>query len=171
MAVPVAVIKAIVTAATDKRAQKAAAVLISALLMPIIILILLICSLVSGTESANKSLLDYSFKGTSISEGFTEEQQEAIEDMRNNLEELDSEISDSEYSLDADMVKAVFYCLNFGGSIDEDFDYELFCKCFDELTVLQLDEALENIGEEFPQYEITENVKVAAEKVYEYLKQ
>lgn len=170
MAVPVAVIKAIATAATDKRAQKAAAILITALLMPIIILILLICSLASGTENANQNLLDYSFKGTSISEDFTEEQKEAIEDMRNNLEELDSEISDSEYSLDADMVKAVFYCLQFGKEAD-DFDYDSFCECFDGLTAGQLDEALENVSEQFPQYEIDGNVKSAVQSVYLYLKQ
>ncbi len=173
MAVPVVVVKAIATIATDKKARNAVLVLIAALLMPIIILILLICSLVSGTESANKSLLDYSFKGVSMSEDFNDEQCGAVEDMRDWLAELDTVIAEKkdEYSLDENMVKAVFYCLNFGGSIDEDFDYELFCECFDKLTVLQLDEALENIGEEFPQYEVTEDVKVAAEKVYEYLKQ
>ncbi len=172
MAVPVVVVKAIATIATDKKARNAVLVLIAAILMPIIILILLICSLVSGMESANKSLLDYSFKGVSISEDFNDEQRGAVEDMRDWLAELDSVIAEmeSEYSLDADMVKAVFYCLNFGGSIDEGFDYKLFCECFDGLTVLQLDEALENVSEQFPQYEITEDVMVAAEKVYKYLK-
>ncbi len=173
MAVPVVVVKAIATVATDKKARNAVLVLIAALLMPIIILILLICSLVSGTESANKSLLDYSFKGVSMSEDFNDEQRGAVEDMRNWLAELDTVIAEKkdEYSLDENMVKAVFYCLNFGGSIDEDFDFELFCKCFDGLTVLQLDEALENISEEFPEYEITENLKAAVQSVYDYLKQ
>lgn len=61
MAVSPVVIKAIVTAATDKRTWKAVAVLIAAILMPIIIVILMIISIFSGVESANKNLLDYSF--------------------------------------------------------------------------------------------------------------
>lgn len=88
------------------------------------ILILLICSLVSGTESAHQTLLEYSFKGVSISEDCSEEQREMVEDMCDWLEELDSVIAEKEdkYSLDENMVKAVFYCLNFGGRLDEDFD-------------------------------------------------
>ena len=33
------------------------------------------------------------------------------------------------------MVKAVFYCLNFGGELDEDFDFEAFCECFDDRMI------------------------------------
>ena len=172
MAVPVVVVKAIAVAATDKRVWKVVAVLLAALLMPIIILILLICSLVSGTESANQSLLDYSFKGVSISQDFTDEQHKVVEDMRDWLAELDTLIAENEngYSLDGDMVRAVFYCLNFGGSLDEYFDYELFCECFDSMTIDRLDEALQNISKKFPQYEITENLKTAVQNVYVYLK-
>lgn len=173
MAVPVVVVKAIAVAATDKRVWKVVAVLLAALLMPIIILILLICSLVSGTESANQSLLDYSFKGVAISEDFNDEQRGVVENMQDWLAELDTVISENEngYSLDGDMVRVVFYCLNFGGSLDEDFDYDLFCECFDKLTIDRLDEALQNISEKFPQYEITDNLKIAVQNVYEYLKQ
>ena len=172
MAVPVVVVKAIAVAATDKRVWKVIAVLLAALLMPIIMLILLICSLVSGTESANQSLLDYSFKGVSISQNFTDEQRGAVEDMRDWLAELDTVISENKngYSLDVGMIKAVFYCLNFGGRLDEDFDYEPFCECFDRLTIDRLYEALQNISENFPQYEITENLKTAVQNVYVYLK-
>ncbi|MCM1062362.1 MAG: hypothetical protein NC452_19055 [Eubacterium sp.] len=170
MAVPVVVVKVLATAATDKRARNVILVLIAAILMPIIILILLICSLVSGTESANQSLLDCSFKGTAISEDFTDEQREMIEDMRDWLAELDSTMAADENSLDENMVKAVFYCLNFGGSLDEDFDYALFCECFDGLTILQLETALQNVSEQFPQYEITENTVYCVQTVYKYLK-
>ena len=172
MAVPVVVVKAIATAATDKNVQKIVAVIIAALLMPIIIVILMIYSLVSGTENANQSLLDYSFKGVSISQDFNDEQREAVENMRDCLAELDEVIAENEneYSLDEDMVRAVFYCLQFGAEIDESFNYDEFCQCFDGLTIMQLDEVLQNISEKFPQYEITENHKTAVQNVYKYLK-
>lgn len=102
MAVPVVVVKTIAVAATDKRFWKVLAVIIAALLMPIIIVILMICALVSGTESANQSLLDYSFKGASISQDFNDEQRNAIENMHDWLAELDTAIAEKEdeYSLD-----------------------------------------------------------------------
>ena len=173
MAVPVVVAKVIATAATDKNVQKIVAVIIAALLMPLLIVILMICSLISGTESANQSLLDYSFKGVSISQDLTDEQRGAVEDMRNWLAELDEIIAEkeNEYSLDEDMVKAVFYCLQFGAEIAEAFDYDSFCECFDGLTMNQLDVALQNISEKFPQYGITENHKTAVQNVYKYLKE
>ncbi len=171
MAVPVVVLKAVATAATSKKGRNVIAVLIAALLMPIIIVILAICALVSGTESANQSLLDYSFKGASISQDFTDEQRDAIENMRDWLAELDTAIAENEdeYSLDGDMVRAVFYCLQFGTEIDAEFDYNGFCECFDGLMMEQLDEALQNISEKFPQYHITDNLKSAVQNVYLYL--
>lgn len=163
MAVPVVVLKAVATAATSKKGRNVLAVLIAAILMPIIIVILMICALVSGTENANQNLLDYSFKGVSISQDFTDEQQNAIENMRDWLAELDTVIAENEeeYSLDGDMVRAVFYCLQFGKDIAAEFNYDSFCECFDGLTMEQLDEALQNISEKFPQYSITENQKTA----------
>ena len=169
MAVPVVVVKAIAVAATDKRVWKVVAVIIATLLMPIIIVILMICALVSGTESADQSLLDYSFKGVSISQEFNDEQRGAIEDMQDWLAVIAE--NESGYSLDGDMVRAVFYCLQFGMEIAADFDYDGFCECFDGLTMEQLDEALQNISEKFPQYEITENLITAVQNVYKYLKQ
>lgn len=171
MAVPVVVLKAVATAATSKKGRNVLAVLIAAILMPIIIVILMICALVSGTENANQNLLDYSFKGVSISQDFTDEQRGAIENMREWLAELNTAIADNEekYSLDGDMVRAVFYCLQFGTEIFEDFDYDEFCECFDGLTMEQLDEALQNICEKLPQYSITENQKIAIQNVYLYL--
>ena len=93
MAVPVVVLKAVATAATSKKGRNVLAVLIAAILMPIIIVILMICALVSGTENANQNLLDYSFKGVLISQDFNAEQRDAIENMRDWLEELDTLIA------------------------------------------------------------------------------
>ena len=174
MAVSPAVIKAIATAATDKRTWKALAILLAAIFMPLILLILMISGMFSGVETANNDLLDYSFVGTAMPDNFTDEQREVIENMRNWLGELDEIISekenDEECSLDENMVRAAFYCLNFGVELDDDFDYEAFCDCFDGLTFEQLETALQNVSEEFPQYEITEILRYSVEKTYEYLK-
>lgn len=173
MAVSPVVIKAIVTAATDKRTWKALAILLAAIFMPLILLILMIAAMFSGVESANNDLLDYSFVGTAMPNNFTDEQRRTIEDMRDRLGELDEFISEKknneERSLDGNMVRAAFYCLNFGAELDEDFDYRAFCDCFDGLSFEQLDTALQTVSEEFPQYVITENIEYSIPQVYKYL--
>ena len=173
MAVSPAVIKLIITAATDKRTWKVVAIIIATLLLPLILLIFLLAGMVSGVETANNNLLDYSFKGVSISQEFTDDQREVIENMRSWLGELDEIIAekenDEDCSLDENMVRAAFYCLNFGAELDEDFNYGAFCDCFDGLTFEQLETALQNVSEHFPQYEIAENIVYSIPKVYEYL--
>ncbi len=173
MAVSPVVIKAIVTAATDKRTWKVVGIIIAVILLPFILLIMMIAGMVSGVESANNELLDYSFVGTAMPNNFTDEQRGVIEDMRDWLGELNNIISEKENnedcSLDGNMVRAAFYCLNFGAELDEDFNYGAFCDCFDELTIEQLDMALQNVSEHFPQYIITENIVYSIPKVYEYL--
>jgi len=173
MAVPPIVIKLALTAATDKRFRKVVAIIITAILMPIILFILMIAAMFSGVETANNNLLDYSFAGVSIPAEFTEEQRGAIEDMRDWLGELDEIIAekedDEECSLDENMVRAAFYCLNFGGELDEDFNFEVFCECFEDTKYGELEAALKAVLEEFPQYEINENLIYSIGKVYEYL--
>ena len=173
MAVSPFVIKAVITAATDKRTWKALAILLAAIFMPLILLILMIAAMFSGVESANNDLLNYNFADTTMPSDFNDEQRGAIENMREWLGELNDIISekenDEECSLDGDMVRAAFYCLNFGGELCEDFDYGAFCDCFDGLTFGQLDTALQNVAREFPQYEITGNIAYSIPKVYDYL--
>lgn len=173
MAVSPVVIKAVVTAATDKRTWKVIAIIIAVILLSFILLILMIAGMVSGVESANNDLLDYSFVGTAMPDNFTDEQRVVIEDMRDWLGELDEIISEKENnedcSLDGNMVRAAFYCLNFGGELDENFDYAAFCGCFNGLSFEQLETALQNVSEKFPQYIITRNIEYSIPKVYEYL--
>ncbi len=173
MAVSPAMVKVIVTAATDKRTWKVVGIIIAMILLPFILLIMMIAGMVSGVESANNELLDYSFAKKAMPTNFTDEQRGVIEDMREWLEDLDKVITekenDEEHSLDGNMVRAAFYCLNFGGELSEDFDYEAFCGCFNGLTTEQLETVLENVSEQFPQYEITENVRCSIPQVYEYL--
>ena len=173
MAVSPAVIKLAITAATDKRTWKVVAVIIAALSTPIIFVVMFICTLSSGIAAANTNLLDYSFKGEQIPSDFTEEQRLAIEDMRESLDELDKAISekkkDKEYDMDENLVVAAFYCLNFATEIDEDFDYDKFCDCFKDTESDNLNFALEMISENFPQYEISDELKVCIEQVYQYL--
>lgn len=173
MAVSPVVIKTVVTAATDKRTWKVLAILLAAIFMPLILLILMIAAMFSGVETANNTLLDCSFSGAKIPDNFTVEQRFAVENMKNWLGELDKIISEKENnedcSLDENMVRAAFYCLNFGGELDEKFDYGTFCGCFEGLTVEQLKTALQNVSEKFPQYEITAYLSCGIAKVYEYL--
>lgn len=173
MAVPVIVVKALLLGATDKKARNVFAIIIAAIPVPFITIILIILSLFGNLESANNSLLDYSFTDTEIPEDFNDEQRTAIENIREQLAELDILIAEKEEnSLDGNMVRAVFYSLKFGAEITENeniFDYERFCNCFEGLTAEQLDTALKNISDNFPQYEITENHKAMIQKVYEYL--
>lgn len=174
MAVPIVVLKALVLGATDKKARNIFAIIIAAILVPFITVILIVLSLFGNLESANNSLLDYSFTDTEIPEDFNDEQRTAIENMRQWLSELDAVIAEKEEnSLDGNMVRAVFYSLQFGEKMSENediFDYERFCNCFEGLTAEQLDTALDNVSANFPQYEITENHKAMIQKVYEYLK-
>lgn len=174
MAVPIVVVKALVLGATDKKARNIFAVIIAAILVPFITVILIILSLFGNLESANNSLLDYSFTDTEIPADFNDGQRTAIENMRQWLSELDAVIAEKEeISLDGNMVRAVFYSLQFGEKMSENediFDYERFCNCFEGLTAEQLDTVLDNVSANFPQYEITENHKAMIQKVYEYLK-
>ncbi len=174
MAVPPIVIKLAVTAATDKRTWKAVAALIAAVFVPIIVAVMMIGALFSIVETANNNLLDYSFSDVSVPEEFTEEQQETIENMRDWLEQLDEVIAEKiadneEFSLDENMVRAAFYCLNFGENLDEDYDFELFCECFENADYEDLETILQSVAEEFEQYEINENLVCSVEKVYGYL--
>lgn len=175
MAVHPIVVKAIVKAATDKRTWKLIAIMIAAFLMPMIVVTMMVASLFAGTQDANRNLLDYSFKNKFIPLNFTAEQRKAINDMRGWLGELEDAIDDFDGSLDEELVKAVFYCLQFASELqtddDEDFDYEKFCECFDDLSYEEFAEITENLRDEFPQYEITYNLSYAVGKVYEYLTQ
>lgn len=177
MAVPVIVLKALVVGATDKKARNIFAIIIAAILVPFITVILIVLSLFGNLESANNSLLDYSFTDTEIPADFNEEQRTAIENMRQWLSELDAVIAEKEEnSLDENAVRAVFYSLQFGVEMSENedtgeeiFDHERFCNCFEGLTAEQLDTALDNVSSNFPQYEITENHRAMIQKVYKYL--
>lgn len=178
MAVPVIVAKAILLGTTDKKTRNIFAIIIASVLVPFITIILIILSLFGNLESANNSLLDYNFTDTEIPADFNDEQRTAIKNMREWLAELDAVIAEKEEnSLDGNMVKAVFYSLQFGAEIPENenpdekiIDYERFCNCFEGHTIEQIDTALKNISVNFPQYEITENHKAMIKKVYEYLK-
>ncbi len=173
MAVPPIIMKAAMAASTNKHFWKIAGIITAAIFMPVILLILMVAALFSGVETANNSLFDYSFKSESTPAEFTDEQRGAIEDMRNWLSELEKVIAEKEKdegcSLDENLIKAVFYCLNFGGKLNEKFDYETFCKCFENAEYTELGSVLQAVSKEFPQYEVTENLIYSIKKVYKYL--
>ena len=159
---------------TNEKGRELVLVLITAILMPIILLLLVWIPLLSGTADANVTLVDCCFNGAAIPAEFTEEQCEAIEYMRLQLDSIDKIIADKENAddYDANMVKAVFYCLQFGAEpseFDEEFDLELFCCCFEGIPYPEIEQAYENISESFRDMEVTDNVKTGVENIYKYL--
>ena len=159
---------------SNEKGRELVLVLITAILMPIIMLILVWIPLLSGTVGANVSLLDCCFKDSIVPDSFTDEQKTVIEDMRSQLESIDKIITEKENAADydANMVKAVFYCLQFGAEPSEDneeFDLELFCECFEGIPFSEIDRAYENISENFQDLEVTDNVKIGVQNVYKYL--
>ena len=46
---------------------------------------------------------------------------------------------------------------------------ELFCKCFEGIPYTEIEQAYENISENFPDLEVTDNVKTGVENIYKYL--
>ena len=171
MAVPPIVIKAIATAATDKRTWEFVAMLIAAVFLPVILCVMSVVILVTGAESSSVSLLEYSFNSEEIPSGISEEQRQAVENMRLWLVELDEEIT--EYpdigSLDVNLVRAVFYCVNIGGEAVVAQPYADFLSCFEEKTAEDLSEISEDISEQFPEITISENQLSSIRKVYDFL--
>ena len=174
MAAGAIIAKVAATVLSDKKGREIVMILITAILMPIILLVLMVISIFSGTANTNVSLIDCCFKNAAIPSSFTDEQKAVIEDMRTQLESIDKIIADKENAADydANMVKAVFYCLQFGAEPsedDEEFDLELFCDCFEGIPYSEIDDAYENISENFPDLEVTDNVKFGVENIYKYL--
>ncbi len=159
---------------SDKKGREIVLILITAILMPIILIVLLLIALLTGATNANVSLVDCCFKNASIPAEFTDEQCEIIEYMRTQLDSIDKIIADKENAGDYDtnMIKAVLYCLQFGAPPSEDdevFDLELFCDCFESIPYSDIELAYENIAENFPDMEVTPNVKIGVENIYNYL--
>lgn len=174
MAAGAIIAKVAATVLSDKKGREIVMILITAILMPIILLVLMVISIFSGTANTNVSLIDCCFNGAAIPAEFTEEQCETIEYMRLQLDSIDKIIADKENAADYDtnMVKAVFYCLQFGAEPsedDEEFDLELFCGCFEGIPYPEIEQAYENISESFRDMEVTDNVKTGVENIYNYL--
>ena len=159
---------------SDKKGREIVLILITAILMPIILIVLLLTALLTGATNVNVSFVDCCFKNAAIPAEFTDEQCEAIEYMRAQLDSIDKIIADKENADDYDtnMVKAVFYCLQFGArsSLDDEvFDMELFCDCFEGIPYPEIEQAYENLSESFRDMEVTDNVKTGVENIYKYL--
>ncbi|MBR5091683.1 MAG: hypothetical protein IK093_19855 [Ruminiclostridium sp.] len=174
MAAGAIIAKVAATVLSDKKGREIVLILITAILMPIILLVLMVISIFSGTANANVSLVDCCFKNAAIPSSYTDEQKALIENMKMQLESIDKIIAGKENAADydANMVKAVFYCLQFGAEPSDDdevFDLELFCDCFAGIPFSEIDRAYENISENFPDLKVTDNVKFGVENIYKYL--
>lgn len=179
MAVPPVLIKAAAAAASDKRTYKVLGTVLTALLMPVLFLIFLVIVLVTGVTEANYTMLDYVFSDIALPGSVTQEQCKVIENMRFQLRELDEAMNEDETgSFDYDLVRAAFYCLKFGTEPKTDgegaemlFDYPLFIDCFRNISIEEIDIALQNVSERFPETEIKEKHITAIKMVCSCLKE
>ncbi len=171
MAVPPIVIKAIATAATDKRTWEFVAMIIAAVFLPVILCVMSVAILVTGAESSSVSLLEYSFNSEELPSGVSEEQRQAVENMRLWLVKLHEEITEypDSGSLDVNLVRAVFYCVNIGCEAVVTQPYTDFLSCFEEKNAEDLQEVSEDISEQFPEIKISENQLSGIRKVYDFL--
>lgn len=172
MAAGTIIAKVSAAAVTDKGSRNFVLIIITAIIMPVIIVVFILAAVISGGTEANNSLLGMSFGNADIPETFTAEQKSAIEYMREQLGNIDEIIAGKEKAADYDvnMVKAVFYCLQFGTvESDDAFDMEPFCDCFAGIAYSEIGLAYENIAHNFPDITITDNVKLGVQSVYNYL--
>ena len=72
-------------------------------------------------------------------------------------------------SLDENLVKAVFYCVNIGGEAVVTQPYADFLSCFEDRTAEDLREVLEDISDQFTKITITDNQLSGIRKVYDFL--
>ena len=117
----------------DEENRKRLGWVVAAILSPIIVVIALLCVLGSGTASHNISAAQLCFQDGEIPAEVPTEYRVCIEAMREHFSDLDDSIAAIEAmmedggSLDATMVKAVFYSLYFGGEAPT---ASQFANCF-----------------------------------------
>ena len=159
MAVHPLVLKALIAAPKNKKFFTIIAVILTTLLMPIILVVVILVYVTSGATDASNALRDCCFKDADL-----KEIEEAI---AGKIEEDDSVFYDE------NMVKAVFYCLQFGFRKDDfiipDIDIGEFVEYFEDKTMDDLLVILNEIAADYEVYKITGNTGVAVREIYNYL--
>jgi hypothetical protein len=100
--------------------QKSIGKVVVAVLSPLLLLVALLCCLGSGAADQNTTVTDLCFLGGTIPQEADEEFRQAILDMRESLQNLETVVTTLEQdaggqTLDALQIKAVFFVLCFGG--------------------------------------------------------
>ena len=130
-----AAIKAALLALTDEDGRKKLGWVLAAILSPVIVVVALVC-VFSAASQHNISTVELCFHGGTIPDSAAPEYRQAVEEIRDSFESLDSmaeEINalvEDEESLDADRVKAIFYVLYFGGQQPDEAGLQSFVDCF-----------------------------------------
>ena len=135
MSTAAAAIKAALLALTDEDGRKKLGWVLAAILSPVIVVVALVC-VFSAASQHNISTVELCFHGGTIPDSAAPEYRQAVEEIRDSFESLDSmaeEINalvEDEESLDADRVKAIFYVLYFGGQQPDEAGLQSFVDCF-----------------------------------------
>lgn len=178
MAVHPLVLKALIAAPKNKKFFTIIAVILTTLLMPIILVVVILVYVTSGATDASNALRDCCFKDAPVPPYFTNEQVRAIWSMKADLKEIEEVIAgkveeDDSVLYDENMVKAVFYCLQFGFRKDDfiipDIDIGEFVEYFEDKTMDDLLVILNEIAADYEVYKITGNTGVAVREIYNYL--
>jgi len=120
---------------SDERGRKAVDWIVIIVLAPAIVLVAFICALASASAQHNNYAVEASFYGASFSEEVPVQFKYHVQDMRSSFGILDSSITavnaDAEGgTIDAGMVKSVFYALCFGEDVPTQRAANRFVECF-----------------------------------------
>ena len=135
MSTAAAAIKAALLALTDEDGRKKLGWVLAAILSPVIVVVALVC-VFSAASQHNISTVELCFHGGTIPDSAAPEYRQAVEEIRDSFESLDSmaeernALVEDEESLDADRVKAIFYVLYFGGQQPDEAGLQSFVDCF-----------------------------------------
>lgn len=121
---------------TDEKARKTIGWTLVAILSPLILLIAVFCSILGGSADHNRSILHLCFDGGTLPPNTPAEYRVYIEDMQQSFSLLDKFITEcntmteSNNSLDAIRVKAIFFALYFGDESPSTRAHQQFADCF-----------------------------------------
>lgn len=129
--------KAAVAVGTNKKVWTGIASVIAAICLPFILAIVCILSMAEGGASHNRSAVSLVFEGGTVPSNMPSDYWEYIGEMQESFAELDVVLAEVESmtegeTLDAYLVKAVFYSLYFGADtvrLDAE-KYRCFVDCF-----------------------------------------
>ncbi len=120
---------------SDEKGRQTVGWILVVILAPAIVLVTFLCALASGSAQHNNYAVEASFYGASFSEEVPLQFREHVQDMRSSFNILDSAViavnaAAEDGTVDAGMVKSVFYALCFGADVPTQRAANRFVECF-----------------------------------------